>query len=243
MTQAHSQSLQRRLSGSHVPLLRTITRNGICTDDVSGKPERYRSMPYFSTSETLSYGDFRPCQQINSGRCKRDDGLANICRTCTPINRTSSEALCRRTFGGRSGQYGLCDGFYDYRPVPVISRAFAAYSIQSTRHRQNSGLSEQSQNAASLNHMCFTQKPLGDRTVFQVDQAKPAHQEFLRNIGKCSQDANLDCGIGICADSNYKKTPEFRDAALHFSTDFVGHGIREDTLAASICGNGLQYEC
>lgn len=90
--------------------------------------------------------------------------------------------------------------------------------------------------------MRFIQKPMGDRTIFQVDQAEPSYQEFLRNIGECSQNANLDCGIGLCANSNYQKTSETGDAALHFFTDFVGNSIRENALAASICGSELQYE-
>ena len=355
---SHSQSLQRRLSGSHVSLLRTVARNGICTDDISGKPARYRSMSDGSNAETLSHGDFQTCQQINSGRCKRNTGLVNIRRTCAPINRASSEALCRRTISGRFGQYGLCDGFYNYRPVPVsisvgafshnqsrsqnaysfghkgcnpklypyfrrqvarrqrhghadsggrrflhygsgihgfptsvytassrqffrnegkgksrfqaglfcyggsdnrgnvrsanspewplqqtiISGTVAAHSVQSAGYRQNIGFFEQSQNAARLDHMRFIQKPMGDRTVFQVDQTEPSYQEFLRNIGECSQNANLDCGIGLCADSDYQKAPESGDAALHFSADFVGNSIRENALAASICRSGLQYE-
>ena len=90
--------------------------------------------------------------------------------------------------------------------------------------------------------MRFIQKPMGDRTVFQVDQTEPSYQEFLRDIGECSQNANLDCSIGLCADSDYQKAPESGDAALHFSADFVGNSIRENALAASICRSGLQYE-
>ena len=78
--------------------------------------------------------------------------------------------------------------------------------------------------------------------VFQVDQTEPSYQEFLRDIGECSQNANLDCRIGLCADSDYQKAPGSGDAALHFFADFVGNSIRENALAASICRSGLQYE-
>src|SRR5208337_3078874 len=138
---SHSQSLQRRSSCSHISLLRTIARNGICTDDISGKSARYRSMSECSNAETLSHGDFWTCQQINSGRCKRNPGLADICRTCAPINSAGSEALCWRTIGGRFGKYGLCNGFYNHRPMPV-SMSVGTFSYNQSR----------SQNAYSFGH-------------------------------------------------------------------------------------------
>jgi hypothetical protein len=175
----------------------------------------------------------------------------------TSVCTASSRQFFRNEGKGKSRcQAGLfCSGGSDNRcnvrsanslerPLQqtIISGTVAAHSVQSAGYRQNIGFFEQSQNAARLNYMCFIQKPSGDRTVFQVDQTEPSYQEFLRDIRECGQNANLDCGIGLCADSDYQKAPESGDTTLHFSTDFVGNNIRENALAASICRSGLQYE-
>jgi protoporphyrinogen oxidase len=124
----------------------------------------------------------------------------------------------------------------------IISGTVAAYQIQSTGNRQDINLFEQQQDIAGLDHMRSVQKQMGDRTVFSTDQTEPPHQELLRNIGECSKDANLDCRFGIRANSDRQKKTESGTAALHFSTDSIRGCFRENALAASLCGNGLQYE-
>jgi hypothetical protein len=41
------------------------------------------------------------------------------------------------------------------------------------------------------------QEPLAGGTVLQVDQAASSDQAFLRHVGECGQDANLDRGVGL----------------------------------------------
>ena len=355
---SHSQPISGRLSSQDVPMLRAIAGNGLCSDDISGKPSGYRSMPDSPNAETVSHGDIKRSQSLNLSRCKRSARLADICRTRPATDSTGAETICRRVTGRRAEGYRLCTGFNDYRSMSVdvsvgefshcqsssktahasghqgsnpelhpyfrrqaarrkhsghaysgtgsilcygsgisglpaslhiasdrellcdkseeqsectqivlgsgrseywvsvrsvycperslqqtiLSGTIEAYPVQSAGNRQDVGLSEQSQDIASFDHMRFVQKPVGSRAVLSMDKTEPSYQEFLRNIGECSKDANLNCRFGIRADSNCQKAFESGTAALHFSTDSVGCGFREDALAASLCGCRLQYE-
>ena len=83
---------------------------------------------------------------------------------------------------------------------------------------------------------------MGDRTVLSMDQTEPSDKELLQSVGECGKDTNLDCRFSIRTDCYHQETAELGTAALHFSTDSVGHCFREDALATSLCGCGLQYE-
>src|SRR5208337_3966404 len=83
---SHRQTIPRRLSGSQIPVFRAIESDGICPDDVSGKPPRYRSMPDIPNTEAVPHGDIRHRQSLNLGRRKRNARLADICRSCTTVD-------------------------------------------------------------------------------------------------------------------------------------------------------------
>jgi Domain of unknown function (DUF4372)/Transposase DDE domain len=67
-----------------------------------------------------------------------------------------------------------------------------------------------------------------------IKQQADSDQAFLRYVRECGQDTNLDRGVGLCARRHRQKEARPRRLALHFATDFVGHPIREDALAASL---------
>jgi hypothetical protein len=54
-----------------------------------------------------------------------------------------------------------------------------------------------------------------------MDQAAFAHSPFFRHIRECSEDANLDGGLLLCAGGDYQKGTGARYVALHFPTDFI----------------------
>ena len=56
-----------------------------------------------------------------------------------------------------------------------------------------------------------------------MDQATPAHQEVLRHVRECREDANLDRRVGVCAHRHHQKAPRPGCLSLHFITDILGH--------------------
>jgi len=66
-----------------------------------------------------------------------------------------------------------------------------------------------------------------------MDQTEPAHQAFLRHVGECGEDANLDRGECLRASGHHQKGIGARNIALHFSTDFVSSPLREKTQISS----------
>jgi hypothetical protein len=69
-----------------------------------------------------------------------------------------------------------------------------------------------------------------DRDLLQVDQTKPAHQEFLRHIRKCGENTNLDCRVCLCSRCHHQKTPQHTDQPLYNATNFERHGIRQNAF-------------
>jgi len=51
---------------------------------------------------------------------------------------------------------------------------------------------------------------------------------FFRHIRECSEDANLDGGLLLCAGGDYQKGTGARYVALHFPTDFIRPLFREN---------------
>ena len=79
--------------------------------------------------------------------------------------------------------------------------------------------------AAAADHRRALQEPLAGRTVFQVDQATPAHQALFGHQRERRQDANLVRRIDLRADCHRQEGASFGGLALHIATDFVGVGF------------------
>src|SRR5271169_2594019 len=138
---SHRQTIPRRLSGSQIPVFRAIESDGICPDDVSGKPPRYRSMPDIPNTEAVPHGDIRHRQSLNLGRRKRNARLADICRSCTTVDCAGTATICWGGLGYRSEQHRLYVGFHDHRSVSVD------ISVGTFSHNQSC-----SQNAYAFRH-------------------------------------------------------------------------------------------
>ena len=69
---------------------------------------------------------------------------------------------------------------------------------------------------------------LAGRTVFQMDQAAPAHQGILRDFRKRGQIANLDRHLGLRPGCHCQKTAGASREPLRNATDFQPHPVREN---------------
>jgi hypothetical protein len=69
-----------------------------------------------------------------------------------------------------------------------------------------------------------------------MDQAEPAHQAFLRNVGERGEDPNLDRGVRLRAGGDHQKSFAARSFTLHFSTDFVRPPLRKNRAFIGLPG-------
>lgn len=80
--------------------------------------------------------------------------------------------------------------------------------LQRPGNRQDARFSHRSDNLVGSDCLHALQKPLASRVVFQMDQATSSDQVVLRCVGKCGQDANLECSIGLSASRHCSKKVE-----------------------------------
>ena len=112
--------------------------------------------------------------------------------------------------------------------VVAVSGAVAPHSLLRCQTRQAFGVSDQRFLLAGDHDCRAVQVALANRTVLQVDQAAPANQGFLRNQRERRQIANLDRRVNLPARGDRQKGTRPPVAALHNSTDFEPHPIREN---------------
>ena len=66
---------------------------------------------------------------------------------------------------------------------------------------------------------------------------------FLRHIGKCRQNPDLDCGVSLCPDRHRQEAPPSGSVALHFATDSVGlPPIQQAFSDVALQSEGLQTD-
>src|SRR5215813_12023351 len=73
-----------------------------------------------------------------------------------------------------------------------------------------------------------------------MDQAASADQTVLRDIRKCSEDANLDCRLGLRPRRHRQEAPYPRRFALHIAPDSLGYALRENIDRSSACWRRYQ---
>ena len=110
----------------------------------------------------------------------------------------------------------ICDAYGFRRPGVMHDRG------------QDAGVSDQQHDLAAPDDRRPLQEPLAGRVVLQMDQAAFAHQAFSGHQRERSENANLVRGVHLCADRHYQKGASPRCLALHFATDIVSLGIREN---------------
>lgn len=125
----------------------------------------------------------------------------------------------------------------DLRPAHHVQRlllgqelpgASSSHPFQGPAVGQDAGVSDQQHRLAGVDDHRVVQKPLAGRTVFQVDQAAPAHQALSGNQLERGEDENLVRRGHICADRHRQEGASSRCFALYLSTDPVGLGLRKN---------------
>jgi hypothetical protein len=81
---------------------------------------------------------------------------------------------------------------------------------------------------------------MGYRTVFQVDQAAPAHQVVLRDLRECREKPDMDRRVRLCARSYHQETAENRCQPLHNPTGLESHRFRTNPFKSDSYCSGLQ---
>ena len=76
-----------------------------------------------------------------------------------------------------------------------------------------------------------------------MDQAAPADQAVLRDLGERGEDADLDCRVGLGAGRDHQEATRSRGIALHINAGHPGHNIRKnaDTDCAIIGNIPMRY--
>ena len=116
------------------------------------------------------------------------------------------------------------DGFYTRQDYPEQLRRVRFCDLDANKRLV---ISDKQLCATRRNNRRPLQKALAGGIVLQMDQAEPPYQAFLRDIGECGEDPNLDRGERLRPGGDHQKGTGPRDFALHFSTDFVSPPLRE----------------
>ena len=61
-----------------------------------------------------------------------------------------------------------------------------------------------------------------------MDQTASSYQALLRHYRERSQNADLDCHIGLCLGRHREKAAQYRVLTLHNSTNSEPHSFREN---------------
>ena len=130
-----------------------------------------------------------------------------------------------KTTGLRCDQTIILKGFYAKKR---LSRSATPRWLFRCRDQQKIRFSYQQFHSTNSDNSGFIQMPVARGTVFQVDQATPAHQGILRHIRKCGEDTSVDRHLGLCLDCHHQKAIEAGSESLHNSTDFERHAFRKN---------------
>ena len=78
---------------------------------------------------------------------------------------------------------------------------------------------------------------MAGRAFLQVDQAKPAYQEFLWHFGECRQDSNLDRCLSVRLGCHTQKTSQYPCKSLHNSTNIERLSFRKNSIVTATYRN------
>ena len=76
---------------------------------------------------------------------------------------------------------------------------------------------------------------------FKWNQAAPAHQVILRHVGERGQDADMDCGDGVCAGGGAEEAAGALGRPLHNFAGFEPDLVRENAYFQAVFRSRLQF--
>jgi hypothetical protein len=130
-------------------------------------------------------------------------------------------ASTERPTGIMSDQTIALDGYYARQHYP-------AHPLQGRRDWQDVSLSDQQLRASGIDHRGPLQKSLAGGAIFQMDQAAPADQAVLRDLGERGEDADMDRRVGLRAGRDHQEAARSGGVALHINAGHFGHNIRKN---------------
>ena len=110
-----SSQISRQSSGKNFFLFRSIPMQGLCSDNISSEPSRYRGLFAGNAAKTLPLRHMRKCFTQYISIRKRTSRLENICRLLADFDKQSPNALCQRGLRHSTVPRGLCSGFNNHR--------------------------------------------------------------------------------------------------------------------------------
>src|SRR6266851_4616892 len=150
-----------------------------------------------------------------------------LCHPCPKAVRFPATLLAasRPSYGSdlRSDYYAR-----QSRTPQRLSRKAAPHSLFRRAIESTTRLSDQQLQLATTDYRPTISQPLAGRVVLQMDQATPAHQEFLRHFRKRLTDSNLDRDLGLRARGHSEKGIASRRQPLQNVTDLQRHSLREN---------------
>src|ERR1700674_5021765 len=114
------------------------------------------------------------------------------------------------------------------RTTPRLSRKAPSHSLLRWAEQSTTRVSNQQLLFAATDYRATVSQSLAGRVVLQMDQATPAHQEFLRHFRERFANSNLDCDLGLCASRHRQKGIAPGGQSLQNVTDLQRHSFREN---------------
>ena len=105
------------------------------------------------------------------------------------------------------------------------------------QYHQDADLPHQQLRLAGVHHHRTVPLPLAGRTVLQMDQAAPAHQDLLRLLGERRQGTDLDCCLCLCPRRHRPETPAIEGQPLRNPTDPESHHVRANAPRSITCAS------
>lgn len=124
--------IRRQQSNKKFFMFRPVSLYGICTDNISPKPARYRNLSAGNAAKTLSLWNTLKHLTQHACKRKRKSRLENLCRFRTNPDKQSKKALCQRRLRYSTEPRSLCSGFNNHR---FMSFTFSMGKISQTQGR------------------------------------------------------------------------------------------------------------
>ncbi len=118
-----------------------------------------------------------------------------------------------------------------------LSKQTETYQVLRCQYRQNANFLDQQFRSSGTHYRAALPVPMASRTFLQVDQAKPAHQKFLRHFEECCQNSNLDRYLSIRLGRYTQKAPQYTGKSLHNSSNIERLCFRKNSFVRATYGN------